>query len=284
MSVLTKGKISVIMALHNCEKTVNEAIDSILKQSYTNWELIMCDDASGDNTYTIANDYVNKYPDKMILLKNENNMFAAFTRNRCLSHASGEFVAIMDGDDISQFNRFEKQIAFLNQNPSCDLVGTAMQRFSEEKGLADVVYPVVAPDYYTLRKRLPFLHGTILAYKCVFDELGGYVVEERTRRGQDYDLFFRFYHAGFCGCNLQEPLYLVRENKEAIRRRTFRFRLNATRTAYQGFKLLGYPSYWMIRPIFNLIVKSIVPFKLYDVYREMQARRFNKKLDSAEDK
>ena len=65
--------ISVIMGIYNCEKTLGEAIESVLNQSYTNWELILCDDGSTDRTFQIAKDYQMNNPDKIILLKNETN-------------------------------------------------------------------------------------------------------------------------------------------------------------------------------------------------------------------
>ena len=67
-------KVSIIMGIYNCENTLGKAIDSIINQTYTNWELIMCDDASNDNTYFLAHEYEKKYPNKIIVLKNMKNM------------------------------------------------------------------------------------------------------------------------------------------------------------------------------------------------------------------
>ena len=103
-------KVSIIMGIYNCQDTLPEAIDSILEQTYTNWELILCDDCSTDNTYSIAEQYKNKYPEKIILIRNSENKKLAFTLNHCLEYATGEYVARMDGDDISAPNRFEKQL------------------------------------------------------------------------------------------------------------------------------------------------------------------------------
>ena len=267
--MLVKNKISIIMGIYNCAGTLQEAVDSIINQTYKEWELIMCDDCSTDDTLQIALQYRNKYPEKIIVLRNKRNRRLAYSLNHCLTKASGEFIARMDGDDISLPDRFEKQIKYLREHPEIDLVGTAVQRFNEE-GMADIVYAVDSPDYYTLRRRIPFHHATIVARRYVYDKLNGYTVAERTKRAQDYDLWFRFYHEGFQGSNLKEPLYLMREDAAAIRRRTATVRWNAYKTTVYGFNLLGYPKWWLIRPAAVMILKSIVPHKGIELYRKFQ--------------
>ena len=116
-------KISVIMGIYNCASTLPDAIDSILSQTYTDWELILCDDGSVDDTYAVAEEYQIKYPEKIRLIKNESNSGLPKTLNNCLAVAEGTYIARMDGDDISMPDRFEKQIRFLEENPDkIDLV------------------------------------------------------------------------------------------------------------------------------------------------------------------
>ena len=270
---INETKISVIMSVYNCEATLREAIDSILAQTYTNWEFVICNDASTDGTQAILKGYQNKYPDKFVLISNQENKRLAFSLNRCLENSQGEYIARMDGDDISTPDRFEKEIAFLQTHPEYDLVGCTMRRFSEEKGLADVVPAKELVDKYSMRNGPPFCHATILTYKRIYDALGGYTVAERTKRAQDYDLWFRFFAAGFSGYNLQEPLYLVREDMNAIRRRTFKVRWNAFQTTRIGYKLLGFPKWWLVQKFFKMIGKSLVPYPLIYRYRTHQAKK-----------
>ncbi len=267
-------KISVIMGIFNCAGTLSAAIDSILAQTYSNWELIMCDDASTDNTYDIAKAYQEKYPDKIILVRNDVNSKLAFSLNHCLKFATGKYIARMDGDDMSAPERFETQLSFLKSHPGVDLVGTAMKRFDGDK-FADVVKGIDNPDKYTLRKHVPFNHATIMTYKYVYDALEGYTVSERTILAQDYDLWFRFYYAGFTGVNLSEVLYFVRENLSAIKRRTFKSRWNSFKTTKFGFKLLNYPKWWIFREFFMTLIKSLTPFWCVNIYRKIQSV-FNK--------
>lgn len=264
-------KISILMGVYNCANTLSEAIDSILNQTYTNWQLIICDDCSTDNTYDIAKSYQEKHPDKIILIRNDINRRLAYSLNHCLEYADGEFIARMDGDDLSLPNRFEVQVDYLNKHPEYDLVGCSMQRFSGNNKFADIVYSIDNPDYYTLKNKVPFHHATIMARRKVYDTLNGYTISERTNRAEDYDLWFRFYHAGFKGQNLKEPLYLVREDAAAIRRRTVKSRFNALKITFYGYKLLGYPKIWLVRPILRTFIKSLIPYKFVEVYRKWQA-------------
>ena len=259
------------MGVYNCSQTIDEAIGSILKQTYSDWEFIICDDFSTDNTYNKLLYYKENYPDKFVLLKNKKNFKLAYTLNRCLKYAKGRYIARMDGDDISLPERFEKQIKFLNNNPDMDLVGTSMRRF-DDNGLADVLEAAKNPNKYTRRNRLPFYHATIMTYKYVYQELNGYTVSNRTIRVEDSDLWYRFYNAGFKGNNILEPLYLVREDINSIKRRTFKVRWTGFRSTVRGYKLLGFPSYWLIRPFIKTLVKGLIPGWLVIKYRAMQKK------------
>lgn len=107
-------KISVILPAYNAEKYINEAIDSILTQTYRDFELIILNDCSKDRTEEIILSYED---DRIVYLKNQVNMGVAATLNRGLAAAKGEYVARMDADDISLPERFEKQAAYLDEHP-----------------------------------------------------------------------------------------------------------------------------------------------------------------------
>ncbi len=265
------GLISVIMSVYNCADTLCEAIDSILAQTYTNWEFVICDDCSTDNTFEICQAYAKKYPDKFVLVQNDVNRKLAYSLNHCLEHASGKFVARMDGDDRSHPDRFEKQVKYLMEHPDMDLVGCAAQKFNEN-GLHDIYYMEEHPNRYSLYRKLPFGHAMIMTYKRVYDALDGYVVAKRTERGQDYDLWFRFFYKGFQGANLQEALYDVREDDNAIRRRTFKVRWSTYQTTRIGYKLLNYPIRWRIFAFLSALVKSLTPFWAQKLIRKLQAK------------
>lgn len=260
------------MSVYNCEQYLRESIDSILSQTYDNWEFVICNDASTDGTQAVLDEYKAKYPNKFILISNETNKRLAFSLNRCLQYATGDYIARMDGDDIAAPDRFEKEIAYLKAHPDCDLVGTAMQQFDENGPLQKVSKPEYV-DKFSMQQFVPFNHATIMTYPRVYEKLGGYTVCKRTTRTEDYDLWFRFFAAGFQGRNLQDALYHVREDMNAIKRRTFMSRWYGFQTTCIGFKLLGFPKRLLVREFFVTLVKSLTPHWVMYWIRKKQAQK-----------
>ena len=140
-------KISIIMGVFNCSATLGDSIDSILNQTYTDWKFIICDDGSTDNTFQIIKEYQNRYSDKFVILKNEKNMGLNYTLNRCLKEAKGEYVARMDGDDISLPERLKKEVEFLESHSEYAIVSTPMIFFDEngewKRGKTKIVVPKI---------------------------------------------------------------------------------------------------------------------------------------------
>ena len=263
-------KVSIIMGIFNCEKTLADAIESVVAQTYKNWELIMCDDGSTDGTWTIAKKYADTYPSQIILLKNEENMKLSYALNRCLAVATGEIIARQDGDDRSCPERLQREVDWLLSHPQYQLVGCDMRRF-DDKGYHNVMTAPLNPDQTTLAQvKVPFFHATIVAWKSVFDELGGYTVSKRALRIEDVELWFRFFHRGFKGANISEPLYDVREDYETLSRRTIRDRFNSFMVLRDGFRLLKIPRRKLFKPALLAVVKSLVPVSVVRYIRRRQ--------------
>lgn len=123
--------ISVVMPLYNAEKYIGESIESILGQSEGDFELIIVDDASTDASLSIARAYAAR-DERIVLLRNAVNGGAAFTRNRALDAARGEFIAFMDADDLCPAERFARQVGFFRQHPRIDLCGSYFKSFGQE--------------------------------------------------------------------------------------------------------------------------------------------------------
>lgn len=123
--------ISILMGIYNCAETLSEAIDSIIQQTCKSWELIMCDDGSSDDSFKIAKKYADKYPEKIIVIKNSQNMGLNYTLNHCLEYVRGKYIARMDGDDISLPNRLEIEKEFLDTHLDYAIVSTPMIFFDE---------------------------------------------------------------------------------------------------------------------------------------------------------
>lgn len=262
-------RVSVIMGIYNCEDTLSESIESILNQTYNDWEFIICDDASTDNSFMIASHYALQYPNKIKVFRNERNLKLAATLNKCLEIANGEYIARHDGDDISIPERFEKQVTFLDSNPEYMLVGTGMIPF-DENGDIGVRLGLTEPKKEDIAINNGFMHATIMMRKEAYRNLNGYRVVTQTRRAEDFDLWIRFYAMGFKGYNLQEPLYKVREDKNAFNRREFKYYLDTAFLIYYGCRLLDLPiRYYLFigKPILSGLTPNFL-LRQYHRYRD----------------
>jgi glycosyltransferase EpsE len=259
-----KGRISIIMGVYNCEDTLSESIESLLNQTYTNWELILCEDGSSDNTYYIAKKYADMY-DNIVLIRNKQNVGLAHSLNKCLEHTTGEYIARQDGDDRSLPERLEREAAVLNNLPEFDIVSTGMS-FFDEKGFWGQVIPVKVPTAEDFVLQSPFCHAPSMFRKEAIMHVNGYDTDKRTYRAEDYDLWFRMYANGSKGCNIQEALYEVRDDRNAIKRRKYKYRINEAYVRYKGYRLLKLPLKSHIYA-FRALIVGLVPGGVYKIIR-----------------
>lgn len=266
-----KPTISIISGIYNCADTLPEAIESILAQTVTDWEWILCDDASGDNTYDIAQEYADKYPGKFVLIRNERNMGLNYTLNRCLEHAQGKYIARMDGDDLSSPERFEEELRCLEENPDIAIVSTDMDCFDQTGAWGKISHPE-NPQPKDFLVRSPFCHAPCMVRKEAYTAVGGYSVEDRLLRVEDYHLWVKMYAADYRGKNIHRSLYQVREDRDAYNRRKFRYRVNEAYVRWLVVKELKLPLYnavYALRPI----VIGLLPKKLYDLLHKKNLRQ-----------
>lgn len=258
------NKVSILMGIYNCSKTLPEAIDSIVNQTYENWQLIMCDDGSSDNTLEIANDYKAKFPEKIVVIHNEQNMGLNFTLNHCLEYATGEYIARMDGDDISLPKRFEKEIAFLQKHSEYAIVSTPIKYFDED-GIFNIGTQNGEPDVNKMAIGTPFCHAPCMVRKEAFDAVNGYSVDEKLLRVEDWHLWIKMYAKGYKGYNIPEPLYMMRDDRNAVNRRKFRYRLNEARVSVYATKALNLSKknyIYALRPI----IVGLMPRFIYNYF------------------
>lgn len=253
------GRVSVIMGIYNCASTLGEAIRSIQTQTYANWELILCDDGSTDNTWSVADAFAAE-DERIILLKNERNLGLNKTLNRCLSAATGEYIARMDGDDTCMPDRFEKQVRFLDSQSEYDIVSSPMV-FFDENGEWGRNRKKEYPTAEDVVAGSPICHAPVMMRKACLDMVGGYSEDERTLRVEDVDLWIRLYAAGYRCCNLQEPLYRMRNDQDAMNRRKYKYRINSVRVRLRGCRLLGLGPVSYIKA-FKPMAIGLVPPKL----------------------
>ena len=262
--------ISVLMGVYNCAATVEEAVQSIIDQTITDWELIICDDGSADNTYEVVKALAEKEK-RIVLIRNERNMGLAPTLNNCLRIARGTYTARMDGDDICAPDRFEKELPVLEADPDCAVVSCGMLSFDEAGVYGQFDYPE-KPDKTDFFRMSPFCHAGCMMRREILQELGGYRESDDVQRFEDYDLWYRLYKAGYYGRNLPEPLYSMRDDRNAFRRRKLKYRVNVTKLTwkiYRDFK----PGVRYLPTIPLPIIKGLIPEFLYTYLRRRKLRR-----------
>lgn len=204
-------KVSVIMSVYNGGKYLRGAIDSILNQTFKDFEFIIVNDGSTDNTEEI----LNTYSDKRLKIITQEKMGLAKSLNKAIKISKGKYIARMDADDLSLPKRLELQVAFLDKHKNVGLIGTA---FSYINGDGKILLTVSMPaDNEIIQKRLLkencFVHGSVMIGREVLEKVGYY--REEFKCSQDYDLFLRIakhYKVG----NLKEVLYKWRLHKEAV--------------------------------------------------------------------
>ncbi|WP_271393621.1 glycosyltransferase family 2 protein [Aequorivita sinensis] len=264
-----KPRISVLMGIYNCADTLGEAIDSLLNQTYKGFKLILCDDASTDDTYLVAKSYADRY-DNIILIQNKTNLKLAATLNHCLQYADTEYIARMDGDDISLPSRFEKQLNFLDQHPEFALVSTPMIYFDESGDWGEGTAKK-EPTKNDFKIGTPHAHAPAMIRTSVIKKVEGYTVNKYLVRGQDYYLWYKIYKTGYRGYNLQEPLYKMRDDKNAMSRRTFKVRYYGFIIKREVMRDLGISSsFWYALP--NLL-KALIPSYLMSVIRKIKLNK-----------
>lgn len=254
-------KISVLMGIYNCASTLPVALDSLLAQTYTEWKCIMCDDGSRDNTFEVAQSYVEKYPEHFVLIKNETNQGLNITLNNCLALADTEYVARMDGDDISLPTRFEKEISFLENHPEYDIVSTPMIQFDEE-GDFRTGTAVEKPTSKQVVCDSVICHAPSMTRTKALKAVNGYSTKKSTMRVEDVDLWIRLYTNGSKCYNLQEPLYKMLDDRNAVARRKFKYRVNSTVTRWRGCKSLKLGPTCYIKCVTPIII-GLLPRPIY---------------------
>lgn len=180
-------KISVVMPAYNAEKYIAESINSILGQTYGDFEFVIINDCSQDRTEEIVLSYDDP---RIIYLKNEKNLGVAATLNKGLAIAKGEYIARMDADDISMPERFEKQVVYLDKNEDIVVLGCSIEQFSGEKNLGVRRF---ASDAGAMALDMLFAcglaHPSVMMRTDVIRDLGGY--DEEFNGLEDYDLWRR---------------------------------------------------------------------------------------------
>jgi glycosyltransferase involved in cell wall biosynthesis len=199
------------MSVYNGERFLNNAIDSILNQTFSDFEFIIIDDASTDRTAEILKTYSDP---RIRIMKNNQNQGLTKSMNKELTLARGIYIARMDADDISLPNRLATQLRFLDNNPEFALIGSSAYLIDENNITIGTQREICNITFSDLLSQNHFIHGSIMMRKSVLDNVGGY--NERLPYAQDYDLWLRISKKHKVG-NMLQRLYRLRRHKAAIK-------------------------------------------------------------------
>lgn len=268
-------KVSIIMGIYNCEDTLEESIESILNQTYQDWELIMCDDGSMDSTFAIANEF-SRNDERIIVMKNEQNLGLAKALNHCLKHCTGQYIMRHDGDDLMATERIEEQVEYMNTH-ECDVCGSGAFLFDKD-GVWGIRQPPKIPSKNTMVLGAPFLHPTVMMKHEKLLEVGGYSENDITKqRLEDYDLWMKFFEKGFILHNIQKPLIYFRENKESYDRKSRRFRIAETKARLEACRRLNI-SYvrriLALKPLLVMLMPKVI-LRKYHMMKSSQRKHMN---------
>lgn len=208
--------ISVIMSVLNGEQYLRKGIESIINQTFVDWEFIICDDGSTDRTFEILQEYEKK-DNRIIIIKNEENHGLAYSLNRCIEIAKSNILARQDADDESDIHRFEIQYPFVVEHPEYAIVGTSFYTVdsNSNKKLFVMEEEPKAMDMLWVGK---FMHPTWMMRKDLIAKVGFYTANQYTLRDQDYHLVMKILAEGMTLHNMREPLYYYTNDENTFKR------------------------------------------------------------------
>ncbi len=269
---MKKPKISVVLPVFNAEKYIGAAIQSVLDQSFADFELIIVDDASTDSTPLIINTYA-KSDSRIKVITNKKNLYIAQALNKGISHAKSAVIARMDADDICLPQRFKRQYWLLTQNPNVAVVGCNIIIIDEDGN--EIGKRKYYSDSDMLKKRIfrysPFAHPTTMFRKAVFDESGGY--DPKWSPSEDIDLWIKI-GKKYEFANIQDFEFKYRvfsdshSNKKLrkVELMTIQLRYNAaTRYGYKGS--IGDIFYNIVELLTVYLIPVTFRYKLFNLVR-----------------
>ena len=208
-----RPRVSVIMAVYNAERYLREAMDSVVSQDFTDFEFIIIDDCSTDETPAIIASYADP---RIVYVRNERNAGQTPSLNRALGLARGEYIARIDGDDAYQPGKLRRQVEFLDAHPGVAVCGTAAVKFDGEgREFGLFIPPVRRQDIqFTIHHRVPVCHVSVMMRREPVVASGGY--DEHYKYAADYALWSTLLTRGSEIANLPEPLMKYREFRASL--------------------------------------------------------------------
>lgn len=209
MENIISPEVSVLLPAYNAAPYIGEAIESILNQTFSNFELIINDDCSTDKTWDLIQNYA-KRDARILAYRNKENQGIAGNRNKLVLLARGEYIVWQDADDISMLNRVQKQFEFMQRHPDVAIVGGWLQFFNRNGVTSVRQYAATdAPLRQNIFRCSPVAQPAAMIRKKCLDEAGPY--DLKCPPAEDLDMSFRL-GAKYKFANLPEVVLRYREN------------------------------------------------------------------------
>lgn len=267
-------KVSVVMAAYNAEKYLDLAVESILRQTFADFELILINDSSADSSGQIMKRYAAQ-DSRVVVLENEANLGLTKSLNRGIAAAKGVYIARMDADDIAMSNWLETHVRFLDEHPDYTFV-SCIGMYIDENGKKEHLrhFPETNEEIYAMMPKVDaMMHPGVVFRKDDVAKIGNYCEDYRVV--QDYDLWFRGMAAGYKFYNFQEPLILFRRNNTYNSRKSRDYRLIDFRVRRKGYKLNHVPLYrymYLIIPLALAYIPPKVMDKFFYIFKGFDPR------------
>ena len=211
---MEQALVSIIVPVYNVEKYICETIDCVRKQTYDNWELLLVEDCSKDNTVAVILEYLDEVKDARVrLIRQEKNNGAARSRNRGLREAGGRYIAYLDADDLWVPEKLEKELAFMEEKQAA--FAFTGYEFADEngKGLGKVVR---VPEILTYKEALK--NTTIFTTTVMFDteKIDKKFLEMPIIKSEDTALWWKVLRSGYVAYGLDENLVRYRRAGKSL--------------------------------------------------------------------
>lgn len=258
---------TVLMAVYNDEKFLEQALQSILNQLTENMELLIIDDCSSDRSSEILQALRASDP-RVHLIRNSENRGVGFCAALGTKIARGKYILRMDSDDICLPGRFDKQIRFLDQNPDIDIVGGWSIEIDENAQTGVVrKMPCHHEQIESLIWANPLVQSTVAFRKDKILLAGNY--NQANRRGEDYELWFQCIKAGLRFANLPEPLIYYRFSSNSPKKKRLSQAIYQAKIGWRGCQMLNLP-WWQYLAVTIPVFRSIFPpYISYFIYKSM---------------